>query len=38
MEEILEKLKDIDIELADKCLTAEKLVEDFVFQKFKYEE
>lgn len=38
MEEILEKLKDIDIQLADKCLTAEKLVEDFVFQKFKYEE
>ncbi len=38
MEEILNKLKDIDIELEDKCLTAEKLVEDFVFQKFKYEE
>ncbi len=38
MEEILDKLKDINIQLADKCLVAEKLVEDFVFQKFKYEE
>jgi hypothetical protein len=31
MEEILDKLKTINIELADKCLAAEKLVEDFVF-------
>lgn len=38
MEEILDKLKDIDIQLEDKYLTAEKLIEDFVFQKFKYEE
>lgn len=38
MDEILDKLRNIDIELADKCLAAEKLVEDFVFLKFKYEE